>query len=820
MHQLDWTVEMREKTGDYGMFNYGDYHYNWNAVEQRWSHNRHYAGWHHGGGRVPWLLFARTGEPRCLEFGFDNARHMTDVDMCHHVAPDWGETTRALAARVKKEGIAAYVKDPTEKETAEFPKEVEGFLNESVHKRVGGLCKYIGFTHWYGGGRAFYNSQADFMLYGYYLTGDRRLWDCAMEFGDALLGITNSTFDGRSGAGRGCTAVDLYQATGEEKYLEYARRQVERSLGKGGDSTPDSVKNHYLMNFYYAPFADRWYEMTQDKELARRWPLWAECVMNNTGYIGDYRRDVHYEKLAYGYLLAGRKEFLEHGLDLIRFYVDDKRLGRPGEWDGNSGLQNVPGYTIQQWGTLLYALQEHQRRTGEWIPLPARAESDRIRFVTRFYKGVPLTVYVRKERDEEVVFAIPGSSGTNVAVVITGPEGKVLWTKPLGQELKEDRPPVEKGYITLKPGDPAGDYRVDVHGPDALLTQWVPMFGKYRKMVFSMPLDLQRNARMYFLPLPASGRAPSFNFTGTGRSAFQFFRLESADGVQQAFASSDGDVLRMTHRPDPALVGKEPWFFFPGGRSGTVVMASGDILPFVSFKREHFFVPKDWQAPSGTDGGILWRLDEGARQLAAVAGRGRDAAVLGASDQPDASDPEWIADGLSGQALRFSGKQYVRYPCVGKAAYRMAGLGELTAEAWVRLPPQTRAVGVVMSLFGSFTLMAGHDRLEASVAPAPESPEHKPVSAALTGRATLGDGAWHHVALSYDGARLRLFADGKCVAQDDKVKGYLDFSNVKGLFLIGAPQAGKPGFVGDIDEVRVSHWCRYVADFTPQPTPK
>jgi hypothetical protein len=82
------------------------------------------------------------------------------------------------------------------------------------------------------------------------------------------------------------------------------------------------------------------------------------------------------------------------------------------------------------------------------------------------------------------------------------------------------------------------------------------------------------------------------------------------------------------------------------------------------------------------------------------------------------------------------------------------------------------------------------------------------------GQAALGDGQWHHVAVSYDGRELRAFVDGKSVARQQQCGGPLNYHG-GGLFWLGVPDAGRPGFVGDVDEVRVSHWCRYAEDFTP-----
>jgi hypothetical protein len=720
----------------------------------------------------------------------------------------------ALAARVQQEGLRAFLSNPTKEEIAQYkPENLIKNVDSTLNKRVGGLCKYTGFPHWWSGGRVCYNAMADYMLYGYYLTGDRRMWDCAMQHGNALLEESNDIFPGRSGAGRGSTAIDLYQATGDERYLDFARRQVKYSL-ETKSNKPDQPDTYAIENFFYGPMGERWYEMTQDPELAGRWPLWADCVLNNRGSLGDYRRDVHYEKLAYGYILSGRKEFLEYGLEMLKFFVEDRRLGKPGEWDGNGAMQAVAGYTIQQWGVFLYALQEYQRKTGQWLPLPARPDSDRIGMLLRYYKGVPLTMYMRKEPGESIDLCLPGSMTKDYALTITGPDGRVIWDKALDVELTEDKPPVAKGWLKVGPNDPAGDYRIDLYAPRALTPLWGPQRGTYRKMVVSMPFELNRRARFYFLPVKAQGRPSSFTFRINGGSSTQCYRLEGPDGQPQAYAENDGGPLWLTHRPDPASIGGEPWFFWPGAAGAGFTTAQGDIFPYVSFKREQFFIPKGLENAAGTDVELLWPFNEGEGQTILDAGSGEHGGHLGASLEPDDADPQWIPDGVSGSALRFSGKAYVRSSPISKTAYRFGNLSEFTAEAWVRIPPTSKTPTAMISVAESFGLSAGADGLAViaqSVDPAtagPNAPVSFPVSV------SLADGNWHHVALSYDGKMLRVFADGKCVARNDRVNGYLNPS--RGPFLAGAPAIGGIGFVGDIDEVKVSHWCRYRDDFSSQ----
>ena len=190
-----------------------------------------------------------------------------------------------------------------------------------------------------------------------------------------------------------------------------------------------------------------------------------------------------------------------------------------------------------------------------------------------------------------------------------------------------------------------------------------------------------------------------------------------------------------------------------------------------------------------------------------VGASGCELGQLGASTEADENDPQWIADGVAGSALRFSGKSFVVHPSVGRAAYRLGGLEELTAEAWVR-PRERTAGAAVLSVVDSFSLNVGSRDVSVIV----RTPTDQ---TSFVRKIPLADGKWHHVALSCDGRTVRLFVDGKCVAKNTKLSERLRFNDSKGVLLVGAPDRGKAGYAGDVDEVRISHWCRYRGDFAP-----
>ena len=145
---------MRDRLDDYGMWNYGAYHKGYFPTLDRAKLHRHWMAFHHGGPRWPWLVFARSGDPKYFDFAETHARHNMDVATCNWEDVEynkkyWGKSPRSWLSL----------------------------------KYRGGLCKYNCLVHWNAGGRMGYNSIVDYALWYYYMTGYQRAWDVAMMHG-------------------------------------------------------------------------------------------------------------------------------------------------------------------------------------------------------------------------------------------------------------------------------------------------------------------------------------------------------------------------------------------------------------------------------------------------------------------------------------------------------------------------------------------------------------------------------------------------------------------------------------------------------------
>jgi hypothetical protein len=133
--------------------------------------------------------------------------------------------------------------------------------------------------------------------------------------------------------------------------------------------------------------------------------------------------------------------------------------------------------------------------------------------------------------------------------------------------------------------------------------------------------------------------------------------------------------------------------------------------------------------------------------------------------------------------------------------------GAWTVEAWINTTSTSTLVIVGSNTTGSFWFGLSGGKLQLNGRP----------SGTLTGTTNINDGAWHHVAASSDGSTVtRLFVDGTQQASGTSTSvGTLWSSD--GLDFIGIGQhfpGTSFGFLGSLDEVRISNSNRYTGAFT------
>jgi len=579
---LMFLPAMMDRIGDYGMWNFGSYHQSYLPTLDGARLHRIWKGFHHGAPRWPWLVFARSGDPRLFDFAEVHARALMDVWTCNWEDPAYNKK---------------YWHDPK-----------EGWWAHNFRlKYMGGLCRYKGIVHWFSGMRMFYNSIVDYALWHYYLTGYQRAWDVAMAHGRFLLRARDKLDDPKSGdvygkrggMARGAMAITLYRATHDKRFLDLARRQMEFFM-----KAADTEENDGVAHIYYAPFVERYWEVTHDAKLKDYIVRWARRRLEqNRVWSG---RDPFYNMMALGYQFTGDAAFLKYGLSQARVMLENRFTGADPVLEGviPSSFGGGVGYLGQQWGHFVKALNEHFENTGERLALPQLPDSIPMSFDLWSFGVQPdrkkppisrLAFHIRKAAGEEVhiPFAFTLRGQGQVTVAATGPTGETR----AKQELKPEKGKVRFDF-RLAGAEAAGDYCAEFSptGKGATLVIRWPVHGQYKKLVLEMPFWIRGAGGFYFCPVKNKDGKPGTIRVQTKirRLYFQSHHIYRPDGTLAAAKSEQGHV----NAPLDFNVTVEPqhqdglWLYSLGSLSHSDgVMLTGDLVPAAAFVREQFFVP-------------------------------------------------------------------------------------------------------------------------------------------------------------------------------------------------------------------------------------
>ena len=186
-------VRWRDRNHDWGMWSFGDTHSTYGVHAP--TYYRIMQATHYYPPTAAWLLHFRSGRQTYLTQARRNSLHIMDTDICHYVSPEYRPRDQW------------------------FDK-----------KAVGGLCDYKGFVHWHAGARGGYNSVVDFLWWDYYVNGNGRARDVALEHGDYVLRKGYVT-DERGGDAVLNTTLDMYLATWDLKYWQKVRKYAPLKKG-------------------------------------------------------------------------------------------------------------------------------------------------------------------------------------------------------------------------------------------------------------------------------------------------------------------------------------------------------------------------------------------------------------------------------------------------------------------------------------------------------------------------------------------------------------------------------------------------------------
>lgn len=427
-----WVIRAHKNYNAYGMWNYGDvnHYFFYTGTDgdpreyMRPRYRRLWAGTHHGYARLAWWLYMRNADPVLLEHARAQTSHIADVDTSH-----W------------EDGVV-------------------------WNKRIGGLCDYKGIVHWHMGNRAWYNAEVDYLLYDFYLTGDRRSWDVAMEHGDytrrALRPHRN-----RESAGQLDVYACMWRATWDERYRDVLLEVAHKTMGNG------AWNEHSARG--WSPWPIRTWRLTGDEKV-KQWVLdWAEQEIPNPRLANCTS--------AWAYEMTGDEKWKKRAaVALFRLPAEnavvrrddlDGFIGRQWNWNWSFPVRDLimcmktargvdltmADISPAQYGNIQYP-------TGMPYPLRNRDNAGR-----RFGDLYPWPDDFEDMRDE-IVFHHDGSNQTinfgttmqaaTVTVRLIDPSGNVA-----REDVREGRPGVGHEEVPLGSTDPAGFWRLQYEGTDA-----------------------------------------------------------------------------------------------------------------------------------------------------------------------------------------------------------------------------------------------------------------------------------------------------------------------------------------------------------------
>ena len=320
---FDWAVRQQDRFHWYGMLDFGDTRTSY----RKEAYDKSYDTWGwHPEGRWGWfnceaagthtgalLQYLRTGKWTYFQFGEDLTRHIMDVDTVHY-------NTVARDPRL----------------TA---------VMDDEYSRVGSMHRHNA-DHW--GGRneeASHTNVVGILLY-YYLTGDPRAHDVALEVGEFFLG-EHITYSGHPDIAPQRTLANvlwgdvwLYALTRDEAYLKGAVKWAHR-LFDGQQASGAWLETHdpwaktwrgkeatLHMVSYTMPALIAYHRLTNESKAAT-------AIVNGTRYLVDHEGFYpFFDALAYSFQLTGDASLLEAGqARLTKLIRKQHRNGDP-DWDG------------------------------------------------------------------------------------------------------------------------------------------------------------------------------------------------------------------------------------------------------------------------------------------------------------------------------------------------------------------------------------------------------------------------------------------------------------------------------------------------------
>lgn len=542
----DWERRAEKSTHDYGMWIFGDGHNEWKPDEKRWGVNRTWRNTHHGSPRVAWILYARSGDPKYLEYARRNTLKCIDIGFCHYSNPEF---------EAKSGG---------------------------AQKVVGALNDYKGLVPWHAGGRLFdYNCMTDFMLYNYYFTGNRLPLDVMDEWTNSAVERFRKPRAGRPGAGVLAALIAAYQHNWDIRLLRlinaYAKCLISSQKEEGNFSD-------YWTE--YAPWLNRLHEFSGSKEseeCLRKWCDWfAETRIKKDGLDVWDKHGFHCWPLSYAYYLFGKPEYLQARLGTTKHLLSSV-YRKPGSfYDGFwcTPVSVMGGYFLQEMPFFLYAMNSYGKDLTPFYPEKLTIESrDGQRIV------------MKEEADCNFYIHYVGwVNKKTVEYELKAPDGKIC------RSGKWEAAPRAYDVVIDVPKDgKTGEYTLELKSDGGIFSCELPMSSlskevldtRHKKLTF-----VRRTRIFFFIPgncLEADLKAGIY----VNPNVVCVFDAKSQLVARAQWLGTDGIEKNIIVHPSPSQRAQiwSIWYGIGAAKRKTFQLPK-NLPPYIAVSAERFFVAK------------------------------------------------------------------------------------------------------------------------------------------------------------------------------------------------------------------------------------
>jgi hypothetical protein len=396
----------------FGMWIHRSWNHNTYNGDGSWGHYRLFNGTHHGEAIMPWVFYARSGDPFHLQFGRGNIRQLADVQIVHHADLDYEKSIGVNPSQGKLVGA-------TKHDNCIAP---------------------WGADHEVFGHQTCYNG----LILAHYLTGDLRLrevlvdeWQSTITTGRHLPAIQSPFGDcasaqaqGRDNANPVSDLIDLYQLTYDPATLAVLKPRLDMFLYGPGNGTPSNLYTawgHALHNVI----------LFHGMEDVRRSLL--TLAGSNASAQGDSSSparpvwdvvDQYRPNEAYA-MAAILDPSSIHAAQWIHGYAKERAVTQSLARIEPQILAAIPDY-LRPIPRMMYALMHSTRRDlvgvlGDAQPMPTT------------WSGKPLQCIIREDVDQDIAVHIAGvvHQADGLDVQAFDPDGKLInrVTVPSGQHL-------------------------------------------------------------------------------------------------------------------------------------------------------------------------------------------------------------------------------------------------------------------------------------------------------------------------------------------------------------------------------------------------